>query len=226
MPQICTVCSSSSREAIDRALVSGASARNIAVEHGLARSSVQRHYRRGHVADAIVAAEKARSAIHSMDLATRLQRQCELGDKIAEACARWLTDPEDSTRFDVGVRSSDVDVVYEELVDVDVWRSKRAKLSDLLKSIETESLRVNRTETKFTDPRSLVVSLLNAQTRQLDLLARLEGKIRESLTVNNYFLAPDRIELRSALVTALAPFPEARAAVAELLARLEAGGAV
>lgn len=51
----------------------------------------------------------------------------------------------------------------------------------------------------------------------LELLGRLDGELPESNTVNVLVL-PQWVELRAALVQALAPFPEARQAAAAVLA--------
>lgn len=58
----------------------------------------------------------------------------------------------------------------------------------------------------------------------LELLARLLGELRDGPTVN-VTISPAWVAVRSELVTALAPFPEARAVVAERLVALEAGDA-
>jgi len=58
----------------------------------------------------------------------------------------------------------------------------------------------------------------------IELLARLLGEIRDGPIVN-VTISPAWIEVRGAVVGALAPFPEARTAVAGALAKLEAGDA-
>lgn len=50
----------------------------------------------------------------------------------------------------------------------------------------------------------------------IELLARLRGELQEGATVN-VVLAPEWITLRTKVVLALAPYPEARLAVAEAL---------
>lgn len=56
----------------------------------------------------------------------------------------------------------------------------------------------------------------------LELLARLLGELRDGPAVN-IMINPAWIELRAALVASLAPYPEARLAVATALAQLEPG---
>ncbi len=66
--------------------------------------------------------------------------------------------------------------------------------------------------------------MLRISLVSLELLARLRGELNEQTTVNVLIL-PEYMAARSALVAALAPFPDARRAVVEALALVEAGGA-
>lgn len=59
--------------------------------------------------------------------------------------------------------------------------------------------------------------------KSLELIGRLldQFKGHERTTINQLVVSPDYIRLRAALITALAPYPEARRAVAEVLRDLE-----
>ena len=56
----------------------------------------------------------------------------------------------------------------------------------------------------------------------VELLARLLGELRDAPTVN-IAITPAWVEIRAVVVAALAPYPEARAAVAARLTKMEAG---
>jgi hypothetical protein len=66
------------------------------------------------------------------------------------------------------------------------------------------------------------VSALRVSLTSLELLARLRGELNEQTTVNVLIL-PEYMAARSALVAALAPFPDARRAVVDALAAIEGG---
>jgi hypothetical protein len=57
--------------------------------------------------------------------------------------------------------------------------------------------------------------------RQIEFQARLLGELDERPQVN-VLLAPEWVSIRAGLLTALGPYPEARAAVAQQLLTLEA----
>jgi hypothetical protein len=212
MPRTCTVCRHPDRAAIDRALISREPVRSIAARFGLTRMAVWNHSD-DHLPAALVKAEAAREEAASLDLMARLRDQAAFGDKLREACARWLEDPDHPGRFDVGLRSDDVEVLYRERVGEDGWRPKRAKLSRLLAMVEGADLVVDRGETKYADPRELAVKILNAQSRQGDLIAKAQNLIGAGP-------GGDAAMLVAAVMQAVAPYPAAAAAVVAALRAL------
>ena len=68
------------------------------------------------------------------------------------------------------------------------------------------------------------IRAFHAEARHdLDFLARLLGELDERPVIN-ILLSPQWLEVRGVLMTALAPFPAARAAVASALLRVEGDG--
>ena len=59
----------------------------------------------------------------------------------------------------------------------------------------------------------------------LELMAKLLGDLQTGHVTNNILVTPVYVEMRVALVAALAPYPDARHAVAQVLHRLEATAA-
>jgi hypothetical protein len=224
MTGVCSVCTHPDVEAINLALVARGKFRELAARFGLSKSALCRHAD-DHLPAAIVKADAAKQEAHSLDLMGRLTRQCAIGDKVADACERYLTDPEDPTRFDVGPRSSDVTVVFEdgrnERTGLPILR--KARLDTLLARVSGAGVPVVGVEARHADPRELVVKLLSTQTRQTELLAKVLGKLNEGAAVD-VLTSPQWSEMRGGLVRALEPFPEAAAAVADLFLEWEANG--
>lgn len=67
----------------------------------------------------------------------------------------------------------------------------------------------------------LMLKAIDRVYRQIELQARLIGELDAGGTVN-VFVSPQWVEVRTALVAALSPYPDARQAVALALAALEA----
>jgi hypothetical protein len=216
MGRTCTICRYKDRDEVDRALVAGEPLRSVLARFpGLSKTSLSRHAA-DHIPAALVRAVAAREEVASLDLMTRLRDQCAFGDKLRAACERWLADPDAPERFEIGLRSDDVDVLYRERSG-NGWVQKRAKLSRLLAMVEGEDVRVDRGEMRYADPRELAVKILNAQSRQSELIGKALGKIGDGAGVSGAELA----RVQSVVIAALAPYPDARAAVLAALHALD-----
>lgn len=92
-----------------------------------------------------------------------------------------------------------------------------------LKAVNGTTLHVLKEARDQGDP-GLALKAIDRIHRQIELQARLLGELDER-PVTNILVAPEWLGVRSALLGALAPYPEAAMAVATALARLEAGDA-
>jgi hypothetical protein len=96
--------------------------------------------------------------------------------------------------------------------------SERAQALDVLaqlKAINAASLGVLRDARQSGDG-ELVLKAVDRVQRQIELLAKLLGELDERPQVN-VLVMPEWVTLRARLLTALAPYPAARLALAEAL---------
>jgi hypothetical protein len=218
MPRVCTVCAHPEREAIDLALVNGEPMRAIAGRYDVARTSLQRH-QEAHLPEALLKADESKAVAHSIDIMGELQECIARVSLLSDACDRWLRDPDDPTRYDVGPRAQDVKVTYEEEAGTPERPRtirKKAPLSELLARVEGRYT-VTAVETKHTDPRELLLKSYDRLQGRLELVAKLLGELASQPTVN-VTISPQWIELRTLIVSALEPYAEAREALAQVLA--------
>ena len=86
------------------------------------------------------------------------------------------------------------------------------------------ALSVDRVELKHADPRELLLKAAHRLEAELQLVGRLVGQLSDpapvSQTVNVLVASPEWVATRTAILNALAPYPEARAAVVEALANV------
>lgn len=226
MPRVCTVCAHPSREAIDRELVAGvASFRNISERFGTSATALHRH-KKEHLPETILQAHAAREQEAAIDVMGELERCFGRVNLLFDACDRWLRDPEDPSRYDVGARAEEIAVIYTEteqsIEGLPVNRRRKDSLAELLERVERageeQSRAVRMVETKHADPRELVLKTAARLRPQIELMARLIGELDDSLTVN-IAISP---QVQTVILEALTPHPAARQAVADALAELEA----
>ncbi len=219
MPRTCTVCAHPERAAIDKALVADAPNRRIATKHGVSEAAIRRH-KAEHLPAALVQAHEAEATADALDVLAELRRCLARVNLLFDACDRWLRDPDDPARYDIGPRAHDIMVTYEEPGPRGTPIRRKAALSTLLARLDEGGVAAVRWETKHADPRELVLKTAGQLQGHLELLAKLVGQLDERPVVN-LLVAPEWVALRSRMVVALAPFPEARLALA---AALEEGG--
>jgi hypothetical protein len=90
-----------------------------------------------------------------------------------------------------------------------------------LKAINAASLEV-LAQARAQGKGGLVLFAVDRIQKQIELQAKLLGELDERPTIN-VLLAPEWLLVRSTLLEALSPFPDARVAVASRLQALEAG---
>ncbi len=241
MPRPCTVCDHPQCTAIDKALVAGEVMRNVALRFAISFAALQRHkanhlpvvlaeakQRQGeshetHVAAVGVALQErtATEEAHGLDVMEELGRCFQRVNLLFDACDRWLRDADDPTRYDIGPRADDILVIYTEQGGGDKPVRKKDSLARLLAMAEGGGVMIERWDTKYADPRELVLKTAQQLTGQTQLLAKLLGQLDERPQVN-VLMAPEWLQVRAALLTALAPYAEARQAVAAALVSIEA----
>lgn len=225
MAGTCSICTDTQRAAINRALVAGESLRNIAKQFSVSYSALNRH-KKNHLPSTLVEAKAAQDTADAIDVMAELERCFQRVNLLFDACDRWLRDADDPTRYDIGPRAEELTVTYEDVLensngDPYTVRRKR-KLSELLPTIESETRTITMVETKYADPRELVLKTANRLQGQMELLSKLMGDLSDGTTIN---ILGDAIwvSIRAEIVAALAPFPQAREAVAERLSVIEGG---
>ena len=70
-----------------------------------------------------------------------------------------------------------------------------------------------RIEIKKSDPRYLFLKTAGHLQGQLELIAKLRGELQEQTTVHVLITHPEWLTLRTAVLNALEPYPDARNAV-------------
>jgi hypothetical protein len=220
--RVCTVCLHPLRQEIDRALVAvSAPYRTIGDAYGVTRDALMRH-KADHLLAEIVAAWQQERAANGQELAGELRGWMDALTKLLRACDEWLTDPHDPSRYDLSPRAHEVWCHYETGGGPGEGRAirKKERLSALLARLETAGLREPYSfvmvEQKSADPRKLIIDTSKALEGHLRLLGEIVGKLQTQGTAN--FLATEEWRsLEARMLAALAQYPAARLALAEVL---------
>jgi hypothetical protein len=225
VPRPCTVCQHPERPAIEGAVVAGESAAAIAAKYRVSDDAISRHSA-AHLPATLARAAQAVAAVQieqqadALDVMAELRRCFERVNLVAEACDRWLRDPEEPSRYDVGPRAGDVLVIYLERDAEGKAHQRKAPLDTLLARLIEHGLQPVGYEVKHADPRELMLKAVAQLRPSVELLAKLVGELDDRPIVN-VTLSPEWQRIRGGLLEALGPYPEARRAAARRLAAVE-----
>jgi hypothetical protein len=225
MTRRCSVCDHPQRQEIDRALVaSERSYREIAQQFFLSPDALVRH-KADHLLADIVAAWQRERADNGQELAGELRGWMDALTKLLRACDEWLTDPHDPSRYDLAPRAHEVWCHYEAANGEGRSVRKKERLSALLARVELAGLREPYSfvmvEQKSADPRKLIIETSKALEGHLRLLGEIVGKLQTQGTAN-FLVTPEWGQMRGRMLAALAQYPSARLALAEVLSEGEA----
>lgn len=210
--RVCTVCAHPHRDAIDRSLVDGETAPRVAaIYRGLSDDAVRRHAA-AHLPAHVAQAADVRTLASASETLAQIDRCRDRVNLLLDACDRWLRDPEDPSRYDIGPRAENVKVTYVERGEDGKMIRKKATIAELLERLAGEAPEIRLVETKHSDPRELVLHASKRLEGMAELLARIRGELPEPTI--EVLVSPAWLELRGRILRALEPYPEARQAVA------------
>lgn len=214
----CSICIHPKRKQIDQALVSGTSYRRIATQFVVSEAAARRH-KANHLPDRLIVAHEQQEREANLDVMTELRRTFERVNKLFDACDRWLTDPDDPGRYDVGPRAQEIKVTYEDHSGEQPV-TRKATLAELLRTVEADTgFTITMVETKHADIRELLLKTAARLHPQIELLGRLVGDLDESSI--NIFVTPVWGQIEQTLMAVLVDHPDARTALSDGLAQLE-----
>ena len=195
------------REKIIKAICKGDQTfRNIARQYNLTNASIAR-YVQGKFYPTVAREEAKRDERMSKNIMARLEAVMHRMQKLYDACDEYLTDPENPEKYNLDPRAWEMDVIYT-AEDDGMMTKRKATLQSILDKIAGEGYQPIEIVIKTTDPRKLIIDTAKAITPQLELMAKIEGLVKEqvtSVTINQYW-----IDIKAIILKATEKHPEVR----------------
>ena len=213
----CTVCAHAKAQEINKAIVRGDSYRAISHRFGVSRDATLRH--RKHLAAQLFKLEEAKKLADARSLLQEVQNNSERMYKMFDAADLYLRDPEHPKRYELGPRAEDVAVTYVDQQKVGrgkkakvLWVRKRARLSELLRRTRKP---ITGWYYRIADPRELFLKTALALNKQLELIGRLNGQIKDVQVPVS--IAELWLRIRTVVWIATEKHPQVREAIVRLL---------
>ena len=207
-----TVEQAEDRDAIISALIDGKkSLRYIARQYDIDPACLSRYLseRLGEKA-AMVRAEQGKA--EGQAILDRLETVRARMEKLYDACDEYLQDPADPNRYELGPRAWEMDIVYRTVED-DTGRmiTRKESLQALLDKLDNQGYQPWEVRMKQADPRRLIIDTHNALCKELELMAKIEGAIKDTVvnvTFNQYWA-----KFKQVIFRATEGAPEVRARI-------------
>jgi hypothetical protein len=136
------------------------------------------------VRNAVVAQARDGTLQTAQTIENELHRLIERMGKLFDACDEYLDDPDNPGQYTLAPRSDETRIVWEELEEEPApgekpkWVKKAGTLQQALELAFANGHRrfVSTTPVKKADTRELILTVAGQISRQIDIMARLEGR--------------------------------------------------
>lgn len=159
----CKVCEHKKAGQITTKIRNGDSINSLHKLYGLSRSALNRH--KSECMVQLLAEDKAtHESLIGDSLINQVKGQLDLVQKMIVACDEYLTDPDDPSKYFIGARGDEIDVVYRTYDKEEKKLSnmqKKSTLQNILDAINDDgNFVVMNITVKHTDPRDLLLKAI------------------------------------------------------------------
>jgi predicted transcriptional regulator len=168
------------REKIIAAMIKGEqSLRSIAEQFGISSACITR-YMQGKLASQAGAVLAEESDRNGSALLKRVETVMKRMQKLYDACDEYLQHPDDPNRYELGPKAWEIDVAYRLPDPKNPKRtvSGHDTLNNLLAKCESKKNWPTSIRMMHSDPRKLIIDTASVLSKQLELIAKIQGKIQ------------------------------------------------
>jgi hypothetical protein len=168
------------REKIIAAMVKGEqSFRSIADHFGISSACITR-YMQDKLASQAGEVLAGNAEKNGGALLKRIETVMKRMQKLYDACDEYLQHPDDPNRYELGPKAWEIDVAYRMPDPKNPERtvSGHDTLNNLLAKCETKKIQPMSIRMTHSDPRKLIIYTASVLSKQLELIAKIQGKIQ------------------------------------------------
>jgi len=209
------------KDKIIKDIIAGKGIRAIETKYGVPRSSVE-YYLKQRLYPQAVEAQVARGLKNGEFVLSEVDAIMIKMKKLYDACDEYLTDPADSTKYSLLPRAWEQEIRY---LDYSMTTDKDQKpmqktmqLQQLIDMMHDRQMEIVHIKNTFQDPRKVITETANVLTKQLELMARIQGTIKDvSISIINN---PAWVQVQAIILNVAEKFPDIREDLAREFAKL------
>lgn len=180
----CSICTHPGMPEINRMITDGIPYREISKQFGQDPASISRHKTKC-IPHQMVQVQVSRDLEGGLAVEREVTRLFGRINKLMDACETWLIDPDDKDKYTLEPRGREIDVIYDDHKDLNERGKptrKRSSLQELIERAEAGDITIEKVETKFADPRELIIKSAAEIRAHLDFYAKLHGLYQKERT--------------------------------------------
>lgn len=183
---VCNICRHPDRAMIDAAVALGQPLRSIAQKYAISEHALGRHKRNPKcLGTALEIARTTKTIKAALVTQDEVRDLFAFAKKMRDSLDEWLTDPDNQHKYTLDLRADETSIIYKEIIDYTekgrpIYEKRREKLQQLLDRVKAgTSYEITLVEGKRSDPRKLIIEVLDQLHRDCDMLARLCGDYQQ-----------------------------------------------
>jgi hypothetical protein len=209
------------RDDIIKELIEGkTSYRALALKYSISHGAVNRYVKKRLIPDMYAAITK-RADHEGSALLNRIEDIMIRVQKLYDACEEYLRDPENPDRYTLFPRAWEMDIVYRTKVG-EKWVFRKEELQKLINDLRGMQYDPVDVIVKSADPRKTIIEASRELRGNLELIAKIEGSIKDTVT-NNITVNQYWGEFKTVVMRATEGYPEVRERIVEELSNVAAG---
>lgn len=184
MANTCKICKHPNSKEIEARIALGQKLCDIAKDCAISSASVLRH-RDNCMREALEIAKSNGKVKIALTTRDHLQELFEFATKMRDACHRWLQDPANDQQYTLDSRSDEGSIIYNEIIGYTdkgkpIYEKRRESLQVLLDRVRSGlGYEIKAVEFRKSDPRKLIIEVLDQLHRDCDMLAKLSGDYQQ-----------------------------------------------
>jgi len=175
------------KDEIIKSLIKGDSYLRIGKKYGISQGAIA-HFMKSKLAAKIARTKRAAEEMTGLKAMDEIRTVMERMTMLYDACHEYLKDPSDPKRYELGPRAWEIEVIYLEGKRKSAKKENLQLLLDRIKNKGEERREWLEIKYKHADPRKLIIETASTLTRQLELLARICGELKDSPAIMNQII--------------------------------------
>jgi len=208
------------KDEIEQRLAKGDSITSLSNTYGISRHAITNH-KKTRLPNKLIKGVRDRDITSADELFQIILGTVRKMEKVSESCDNYLQDPNNPDLYYMGPRAHEVDVMWEEEIDIGHGNTIFKKHKDTLQELIDKHLKgcdIVKMKSTHADPRVLLIKSAETLTKQMDMLVQAWRSVDQGSSA--FIGTPAFQNVVKTILDATKEYPEVRRTIANGLSNL------